>query len=568
MENMETAASKETILEEFSALVQSDDFYKQSARIKELRAAYRTLTEEEEKNQRLAFDKKEDKEEDDEFQFVANSLDQNFEELQAMFSARMKEHKAKIAEEEKQSLETKTALLEELKTLVENNMQDIGSAFTKFYEIRDAWNATGQVNKSKFKQLQFDYSHYRDLFYYNVDIHDGLKKYDLKKNAEEKQAVIDELKALLDEPSIKKMDKAVKELQAKWDQIGPTSQDNWESLKNAYWELVNGIYDKVRTHYKAMREAQARILEEKQAVLAKMEALYLEVTDFKTPKQWVDLNERMNALHQEWKQSGFIGKDKEEAIWASFKDFSDKLRDQKNAYFEKLKAQNSKVEDVKKKLIEQAEALKDSKDWKNTSERLIKLQKQWKESGSGQRKIDQQLWEKFRAACDTFFTTKNEYFATLDDRQEANFLKKEELCAGIAKSKTEDELKALISEWQSVDYVPKKKISQSETSFEKAVEAAAKSLKIDKDKLENLRFEAKLSALKEDENADVKIQAERNYVQTQIDKIKEEMHRFEENMGFFGQSKGSQKLKEVVEKRLLEAESQLNSWKDKLKMLK
>lgn len=568
MENKETGASKETILEEIGALIQSDNYYQQSARMKELRAAYKALSEEEEKTQRLAFDNKVDKEEDEEFHFVANALDQNFEDLQAKFSTLMKEHKAKIAEEEKQSLETKIALLEELKSLVENNMQDIGAAFTKFYAIRDAWNATGQVNKSKFKQLQFDYSHYRDLFYYNVDIHDGLKKYDLKKNAEEKQAVIDDLKGLLDETSIKKMDKTVKELQARWDEIGPTSQDTWESLKNSYWELVNGIYDKVRTHYKAIRETQARILEEKQGVLAKMEALYLEVTEFKTPKQWVDLNERMNALHQEWKQSGFVGKEKEDAIWTSFKELSDKLRDQKNAYFEKLKAQNSKVQELKKKLLEQAQALRESKDWKNTSEKLIKLQKQWKDAGSGQPKIDQQLWEQFRAACDTFFTTKNEYFATLDDRQEANFLKKEELCSAIAKSESEAALKALISEWQMVDYVPKKKINQSEASFEKAVEAAAKSLKIDKDKLENLRFEAKLSALKEDDNAEVKIQAERNYVQTQIDKIKEEMHRFEENMGFFGQSKGSQKLKEVVEKRLLEAEAQLNSWKDKLKMLK
>ncbi|MEZ4978534.1 MAG: DUF349 domain-containing protein [Chitinophagales bacterium] len=568
MEDMETALTKEGILEELSSLIQGEEFYQHSTRIKELRSAYESLTEQEEKRQRSAFDQKEDKEEEEEFVFSANPLDVRFVELKAKYSLLIKEHKAKLAEEEKKSLELKTALLADLKSLVEEDMQEMGAAFAKFYAIRDAWNAAGQVNKSKFKQVQYDYSHFRDLFYYNVGIHDGLKKYDLKKNAEEKQAVIEDLKALIEESSFKKMEKSLKELQAKWDEIGPTSQDSWEKLKDAYWDLVNGIYEKLRIHYKALRETKARILEEKQAVLAKMEALFVEVTDFKNPKQWVELNDKINALHQEWKQSGFISKDKEEAIWLRFKELSDKLREQKNSYFEKLKAQNSKVQEIKRKLIEEAEALQDSKEWKSTSEKLIKLQKRWKESGSAQRKVDQQLWEQFRAVCDKFFNTKNTYFATLDDRQEANFIKKEELCSAIAKSKSEEELKTLISEWQAVDYVPKKKINQSEANFEKAVDAVAKSLKIDKDKLENLRFEAKLSALKEDENADVKIQAERTYVQTQIDKIKEEIHRFEENMGFFGQSKGSQKLKEVVEKRLQEAETQLNSWKDKLKMLK
>ena len=459
-------------------------------------------------------------------------------------------------------------MIAKLKELVEADMQNVGAAFTSFYAIRDKWNEVGQVNKSKFKQLQYDYSHYRDLFYYNVGIHDQLKNYDFKKNAEQKQEIIKELKVAFEQDSIKKMEAAVKELQAKWDEIGPTTNEVWEDLKNEYWDTVNGIYEKIKIHYKALRETQAKILEEKNALIERIEAVKEEVGDYKTPKQWIDLSEKVNAIHAEWKAAGFLGKSKEDVIWAKFKESSDFLREKKNAFFETLKAQNSKVVEAKNKLIEQAESLKDSKDWRKTSEDLIQLQKRWKNAGQAQRKVDQKLWEKFRAACDTFFTAKKEYYDTLDDRQEANFVAKEALTAKIAKSASEEELSALIGEWQSVDYVPKKKIAAADESFNKAVKAAAEKLKIDPEALNMLRFEAKVSAIKEDEHAEAKLKQERDFVKTQIDKIKEEIHRFEENMGFFGHSKGSQKLKEVVEKRMVEAQSKMEEWQEKLKMLR
>lgn len=568
MEAMEEQLSKAQIIAAFESFVKTDDVWNHQTKVKAWRQGFFELKKLDEEAQRKAYDAIEEKEEGDEFVFTPDPFDNRWKELYNIYLDKMDARKKALAEEEKANLSKKESLVLALKQLVEEDMQNVKEAFAAFYAIRDKWNEIGQVNKSKFKQLQYDYSHYRELFYYNVGIHDELKNYDFKKNAEQKQGIIAELKALNEQDSIKVMEKGVKELQAKWDEIGPTANESWEQLKNEYWETVNSIYDKIKTHYKALRETQAKIIEEKNALIVKMESLFTEVTDLNTPKQWIDLTEKVNALHAEWKAAGFLGKSKEEGIWNTFKLLSDDIRNQKNAFFDNLKKENNKVVEAKNKLIAQAEALKDSTEWKKTSEELISLQKKWKQTGRGQHKTDQKQWEQFRSACDSFFIAKKTYYDTLDDRQEANFKAKEALAAKITTCKSEEELKGLIAEWQAVDYVPKSKINAAESSLQKAVEIAAKALKINANDLGMLQFEAKVSALKDDPNAVSKVRAEKEFVQTQIDKIKEEIHRFEENMGFFGHSKGSQKLKEIVEKRMEEAASRLQEWKDKMNLLK
>ena len=140
--------------------------------------------------------------------------------------------------------------------------------------------------------------------------------------------------------------------------------------------------------------------------------------------------------------------------------------------------------------------------------------------------------------------------------------------AKIAKSKTDEELRGLIIDWQTVDYVPKDKVAKADSSFNDSIKKAAKTLKIDDDALAKLRFEAKIFAIKSGENPEVKMKTERNFINTQIEKVQEELIRFEENMSFFGPSKGAQKLKEVVEKRVAEGKDKIGEWKDQLKMLR
>ncbi|MCB9227478.1 MAG: DUF349 domain-containing protein [Chitinophagales bacterium] len=560
--------SKEDIIGQLEVLAKNEDAFSVRKEVKNLMNNFSELTRAEKDLQEKAFYNKEDKEEGEKFEFVSNPLDNRFVELKNIYNDNLDKAKAQKKKEEKENFETKKALLEELKTLVESGMQNAGSAFQKFYEIRDNWDATGEVNKANFKELQSDYSLYRDKFYYNVDIFNELKSYDFKKNGEQKNAVIDELQQLQNQPSIKKMEQTVKELQSKWDQIGPTSNEQWENLKNRYWDNVNAVYEKIKEHYQAMRDKQALALENKTNLAGQLEILNTELDTYNSPQQWSEVNNIVNELHNKWKAEDYAGKGKEDTLWEKFSALTDEVRSKASTYFGALKDENKRIEDAKEKLIAKAEEIKNSTDWRNTTQAFIKLQNDWKQIGQTVYKKDQELWEKFRGVCDEFFTAKKHYFDTLDDRQEENLKVKNDIAKKIAESANKAELEALIKEWQTVGYVPKKEIKNADNLFNASVQKAAKKLELQGESIQNIKFKAKIEAIKEDDNAGSKLKSERRFVQGKIEKLKEEINRYEENMSFFGNSKGSLKLKEVVEKKIAVSVAELENWEKKLKMLK
>lgn len=568
VETKETSYTKEDILNQLETLVKTDDILKQRKEYRVLITSFGELSRIERDTQERSFYNKEEKEEGEKFEFISNPLDARFVELKNIYTEKLDTAKAQKKKVEKENLEVKKALVEELKVLVEGGMQNPGSAFQKFYEIRDKWDATGEVNKANFKEIQSEYSLYRDKFYYNVDIFNELKSYDFKKNNEQKEAVILEIESLKNLNSIKKMEQGIKELQSKWDKIGPTSNEQWETLKNKYWENVNNIYEKIKEHYQALREKQAKAIESKTNLNGQLESLFNELETYTSHKQWTEVSNIVNELHNKWKAESFTGKTKEDALWDKFSSLTENIRTKTNEYFGKLKDENSKVEELKEKLIAKAEELKTSTEWKNTTDAFIKLQKEWKNVGQTIYKKDQELWERFRSSCNDFFNAKKHFFDTLDDRQADNLKAKNELSNKILESTTRVELENFIKEWQSVGYVPKKDIKTSENVFNKSVQEAASKLGIDKNEIQHLRFSAKVAAIKEDDNASAKLKSERRFVQGHIDKLKDELNRYQENMSFFGNSKGALKLKEVVEKKVETTMVELKNWEDKLKMLK
>jgi hypothetical protein len=276
----------------------------------------------------------------------------------------------------------------------------------------------------------------------------------------------------------------------------------------------------------------------------------------------------VNELHKKWKQEGFSGKSKEDTLWEEFSNLTETIRQKTNTYFEALKDENAKVEQVKMALIEKADKLKTSTDWKNTTEAFKKLQREWKKSGKTQYKKDQELWNTFRSACDTFFDAKKHFYNTMDERQAEHLKEKNSLAEKIATCSSKDEFIQLVQEWQAVGYVPKADIKKADKQFDTALQTAAKQIGLTDQELQDLRFKAKVAALKEDDNAGEKLKSERRYVQGQIEKLKEELNRYQENMAFFGPSKGAQKLKEVVENKVESTQAELKTWEAKLTLLK
>ncbi len=569
--------SREEVNENFKNLLNGEEFSVTIKEVPNIKAAYDEAHRLVYKQQEEAFDKAQEEAkanateenpfEAEKFKFEPDEASFRFKELMTIFNDKKKEYKKALAQKEEANFNAKTAVVEKMKALTEQELTNFGETFNTFKTLQEEWKSIGEVNKARFQSLQTEYSHLMDKFFYNVNIHKGLQNYSFEKNKVEKQAITDKLKELLKNDSIIQLEHYIKLYQKEWDEIGPTFQEDWESLKTAYWENVNAVYAKIREHYLKIREAQKASIEKKEAIITESKTLLEMLKESQNPSKWNELGNKLKELQQNWRKTGFSKKSKDDELWNEFKTISNTFFDDTKQLYNSLNEKRSVFEDKKKALIAKANELKSSKNWKETTQQFLKLQDDWKKSGSLNPKKDQKLWNTFRAACNEFFDAKKEFFGGMDARQEENLKQKTEINKKIESAKTAEELNEQIAAWWALGHVPKKEISKANTAFDKSVNNAAKNLKIEDADKERIVFKAKIAAFKKAEDGDVFLEREKRFVKEKMDKLKDEIVQFENNLSFFGDSKGAQKLKEVVLKRVEESQKQFDTWKEKFKML-
>ncbi len=573
--------TREAVNDNLKELLNQDDFSKVLEEIPTLKAQYDKAHRETYQVQLEAFLKTEKEETDPldgekkmvfpkeaDFKFTSDEHSHRFKELYESFLEQKKEFKKKIAQQEEENFEAKSQLIESLKKLTEEEFHNFGEMFAHFKTLQEKWKEIGDVNKARFQSLQTEYSHLVDKFFYNVNIHKSLQNYSFEKNSEQKKKIVAKLKELKNNDSIIQLEHYIKQFQKEWDEIGPTFQEEWEKIKEEYWTNVNEVYAKIRDHYLKIREKQKESIEKKEKLIEEAKLKLEELKEATNPKEWNNLSNKLKEMQQAWKKTGFSKKAKDQELWESFRDVSNQFFAHTKDLYDKLNEKRDVFEEKKLALIAKAEELKESKDWKFATEKLIELQNQWKKSGSLRPQKDHKLWNKFRGACNTFFDNKKEYFSTLDERQEENLKNKETIVKAIEKVKTKEELIVKVAEWWAIGYVPKKAINSSTSKFNNAISTVCKTLAIEKEVKENIVFEAKIKAFKKADNAENLIKSEKRFVKERMDKIKDEINQYENNLGFFGPSKGAQKLKEIVEKKITEAKEKLQSWEAKAKILK
>lgn len=571
--------TREEINNQFKDLLGLDDFSKLLEEVPSIKTSYDLAHRAEYQKQLDAFLQTEipveGSEEDEttkplesDFKFTSDEHSHRFKELYTSFQEKKNEHKKRLAKQEEENFTAKSEVIENLKKLTEEEFNNFGGVFAKFKELQESWKTIGDVNKARFQTLQTEYSHLIDKFFYNVNIHKDLQNYSFDKNSIEKKNIVAKLKELVNNDSIIQLEHYIKKYQKVWDEIGPTSQEDWETIKVEYWEGVNAVYNKIREHYLVIREKQKDSIEKKEKLIEEVKAQFETLKETTVPKQWNELSNKVKELQQDWKKTGFSKKAKDGELWEAFRGVSNQFFDHTKDLYGKLNEKRDGFEEQKLTLIKKAEDLKNSKEWKDTTQKLIKLQESWKKTGVLRHSKDQKLWNKFRGACNEFFDNKKEYFSTLDERQDENLKNKEDISKEIASLKTVEELKEKVSAWWAIGHVPKKAINSSQTNFNSSVEKICKALEIDDNTKDAIVFEAKVKAYKTAENSERLLENEQRFVKERIDKLKDEINQYENNLSFFGNSKGAQKLKEIVDEKINSAKSNLESWQKKMQFLK
>ncbi|MCB9184066.1 MAG: DUF349 domain-containing protein [Flavobacteriales bacterium] len=482
--------------------------------------------------------------------------DKRFKQLLDSFNQRVNDIRRKKAKEEADNLAAKQAIMEELKALIAGE-ENIGTAFQSFKDLQEKWKSIGSVPGQAYRDLQRDYSHLLDEFFYHIRIYKELRDHDLRKNTALKQALMSDVQALAEKDDIRELEHQIREYQEKWQQVGPVVKEEWEAIRDGFWNATRVVYDKINEHYRARRAEHEANLAAKQALVEKVKTITADL-QAQNAKDWKALTDQVLELQNAWKAIGFATKKDNERVWKEFRNECNAFFNAKREWFDKLKDQYKGVREKKQALLNEAVALKDSTEWRRTADRLKALQQQWKEAGSAGPRDENKLWSKFREACDAFFHNRKATFEKQDAEQAGNVQLKEALIAEIEawqhsgdRNADIEALKAFSLRWMNSGRVSPKHYDALSERYRAALDKHYNQLKMEADERQRMRFQSHVDDLKSGPDGRFNLEREGRFIKRKIEELEGEMRQMERNMGMFNfKSASGEEMKKDMEKKI------------------
>ncbi|MFN3528344.1 MAG: DUF349 domain-containing protein [Bacteroidia bacterium] len=563
--------SEEELIELFVQTSKADKLSEVRSKMNILRGLLDHFYENERSTKLAAFLEAGNKEED--FAPVPSPLHLLFLETNTKYNQR----RAKERESREQGLldnyRVKQQLLEELHQLIEDEETKGITDIDKLRTIQQQWKDTGPVPPAHRNEQWQKYHFLIDKFYDNLRINRELKELDLQKNLEGKIELCEKAEELLLENSIKLAIEQLNGLHEQWKALGPVPREQKESIWERFKAASDKVYDKRKSYFQQLDEERGINLEKKEALCVQLEQM-LENSP-KDHQGWSKLNEEIEKIQSIWKSIGFAPKAQNTTIWRRFKASVDKFYTDKNLFYRNVRTEQIDNMRAKEALCEQAESLMHSEDWKATTDAIIALQKAWKKIGPVNRKQSDKIWNRFRQACDHFFTSKNEHFGSQESRQEDNLKAKLELIESIEQftgsGNQKDDLDALKDfqrKWMEIGFIPIKQKADVNERYRKALNAHFDSLKISQNEKTKLNFQNKIETLKSGKDSDKALRKEQFQIQTRISHLKNDILLWENNMGFFAQSKNADMLKKEIEQKIEKARNEIEQLNQKLLLLR
>jgi hypothetical protein len=503
------------------------------------------------------------------------ALDQLSERYQMAFNV-YREKKQRFNEEFEReklvNLEAKKRILEELKALISSE-ETLKKTYDEFKNLQEEWKHTGMVPKSEINQLWQNYHFLVEKFFDKVKINKELKDLDLRKNLERKIELCEKAEELLIESSIIKSFKQLQQYHEEWKEVGPVPQDKKDEIWERFKIASDQINERRREYYNSKQgELESNFLA-KSALCEKAEKVVSQTPE--TLKQWQNRTSDINDLLRVWKTIGPAPKKVNNEVWNRFKTCLDSHFTSYKEFLDTLKDQQLNNYNLKLDLCAQAESLKNSTDWKNTSQDLIQLQREWKSIGPVPRKHSDKIWKRFRSACDEFFKNKSEFFSSISQVEDDNMKKKEELIKKLHefeftanRSENLETLKNFQREWLEIGHVPIKEKDRLQNEFRNVLNRHFDKLKINASEVNAINYKNRLDSIKDTPDAGRVIYRERNALQIKISKLQEDIMLWENNIGFLAESKNANIFKVEFQKKIDLAKQEVALMEAKLRYLR
>jgi hypothetical protein len=509
---------------------------------------------------------------EEEFKVEEDEAEEKLKDLLTAFREKKASLTAEIEKVKEENLVVKKAIIEKLKELVDSK-DDFYKIYNEFRKLQQQWKEIKQVPQVAVNDLWKEYQHYSEKFYDLLKINNEMRDYDFKKNLELKQNLCVAVEKLDEEKDVISAFYQLQKLHQEWREIGPVARELREEIWARFKKASSVINKKHQEHFDALRGLEQRNLEEKTALCEEMEAIdYSKLVSF---KEWDEQNRRVLEFQDKWKTIGFAPKKQNVKIFERFRAACDVFFHKKGDFYKGIKETMDVNLEKKKALCERAEALKDSEEWKETTDKLVALQKEWKTVGPVSRKYSDAVWKRFISACDYFFEQKNTHFSSQKSEETENLKKKKEIIDNINAidkslpvNEAISQLREYMSQFNDVGYVPFREKDKIYKDYRTAVDSHYDRLKVDESERRLQSFKSNMSEYNTGERSKNKLLNEREKLMRNYERLKSDIQTYENNIGFLSvSSKGGGGLVKEMQRKIESLKDELDLIEKKIEVI-
>lgn len=478
------------------------------------------------------------------------------------------EYNNALEEERRKNLECKRAIIAEIKAITVDS-DNVNKQYNRVQQLQQEFKNVGEVPATDSTDLWKEYQQATESFYDLLKINKELRDYDFKKNLEIKQQLCAEAEMLGTSNDVVNAFRRLQELHTQWRETGPVAKELREDLWIKFKDASSVINKKYQSFFEERKSKEKENEVAKTALCEQIEAI--DLTSLKTYQSWEDATKAIIEMQEAWKKLGFAARKVNADLFARFRKSCDEFFARKAEFFKSVKDEYATNLSKKIALCEKAEALKDSTDWKKTTDTLVAMQKEWKTIGTVAKKHSEAVWKRFISACDAFFEAKNKQVGNVRKVEHDNLKSKKEIIASIKalladESETEGgkKVRELMKKWQEVGHVPFKEKDKIYAEYKEAVDKAYDKFDMKEVKATLNNFESSISQMSDKD----KIYREREYLVRNYEQKRNELKTFENNMGFFNAtSKSGNSMIKEMERRIQKIKDELALIEKKINLI-
>lgn len=483
------------------------------------------------------------------------------------------EQKLQIIQEENKR--KKEELISKLEALAEVDVKDITPIVKKLREIQNEWKSIKELKKADYVELQRKYNTLLDKINENIKVFTKLQEYDLQKNTQLKEELLNKFEKLLSLDDIKKIEDLYKTYKKEWNQVGNVISEKYIEIRTRFNEITQKIKEKLDAYYQLQEEEKNKNLEKKNNLLIQLKSITEQLQNSQEVP-WKEINEKVLNIKSEWESIGHIPFDAYKKINEQYNHLLDIYYDAKRKHIEQIQKKQEEIKNLKEKLLQELEALSNSKNFERDTKRVIQLQQEWKKHRLKDKEAEESLNQRFKELSDKFFENKRIEEKNKIQEERDNLVKKLELIHRLKETefdKTNPEsalqkIQEFIKEWNSIGHVPIEEKDKIHDDFFSKIHQLYSELNLSEEKRYAIQYKAKLQhIIQSSQNPIETLQKEEKFIKKKIAELENELSQIENNLAFFKNSKPDNPLLKEAYKNKERVNSYISEWRVKHRVL-